>query len=321
MEIVTTQSALSAHGLMFHHFHGTPPYIPSQGSITGEEFDRMLTLYKKKWNLVPAKEWFDRAVSDTLGEKDVCISFDDNLLCQFKIALPVLQKHRLTAFWFIYTAPLQGKEEKLELYRYFRYKCFETLDDFYGAFDLEIARSSVHKKVLVGIAEYENHPFVAFLRGYPSYSEADRKFRYIRDIILTKEEYEKLMDALVEHSGIPIAALKETFWMKREHITRLHRKGHMVGLHSHTHPTFLEALSPEAQRKEYTDNASVLSGVVNERIVCMSHPSNSYNSNTLDILKELGIKIGFRATPDKKEHSKLEYPRFDSTFLVREVRI
>src|SRR3989338_8508283 len=110
---------MRAHGLMFHHFHDGVTYKKSQGSVTSEEFDRILVLYKKKWNLISADEWFKKSVSDSLGEKDVCITFDDNLLCQFKIALPVLQKPRLTAFWFIYTAPLQGKEEKLELYRYF----------------------------------------------------------------------------------------------------------------------------------------------------------------------------------------------------------
>ena len=41
----------------------------------------------------------------------------------------------------------------------------------------------------------------------------------------------------------------------------------------------------------------MLSGILNnkEKIISMSHPCGSYNNNTFDILKKLGIEIGFNA--------------------------
>ncbi len=308
---------MTAHGLMFHHFHDGKTYIQSQGSITAEEFDRMLTLYKKSWNLITAREWFERAASDRLGEKDVCLTFDDALLSQYAIALPVLDKHNLNAFWFVYTAALTGKPEKLELYRYYRYKCFDSVDTFYAAFYGEVGRFAVKEKIASGLRNYDAK---AFLNNYPAYSASDKKFRYIRDIILTKAEYEEIMDGMLQKSELPLAKIQETFWMKPEHVTRLRNEGHIVGLHSHTHPTLLEKLSREEQQKEYSENARVLEALLGEKAVSMSHPSNSYNADTLEILRKLGIQVGFRATPDKETYSKLEYPRFDNTFLIKEVR-
>ena len=68
--------------------------------------------------------------------------------------------------------------------------------------------------------------------------------------------------------------------------------GHLIGLHSHNHPTMLENLSYKEQRNEYETNLSSLSKILNKSknsIKCMVHPSGSYNNFTLKILKEIGI--------------------------------
>ena len=54
-------------------------------------------------NILPADEWMARATSDRLDENDLCLTFDDALRCQYDVALPVLEKYGLTAFWFVYS--------------------------------------------------------------------------------------------------------------------------------------------------------------------------------------------------------------------------
>ena len=41
-------------------------------------------------------------------DRNFRVTFDDNLKCQYDIALPILDKYSLKAFWFIYTSPLDG---------------------------------------------------------------------------------------------------------------------------------------------------------------------------------------------------------------------
>ena len=73
--------------------------------------------------------------------------------------------------------------------------------------------------------------------------------------------------------------------------------GHLIGLHTHTHPTLLEKLNYDEQKNEYEKNLSSISSILDKpknEIKCMSHPCGSYNNDTLEILKELGILLGFK---------------------------
>ena len=49
----------------------------------------------------------------------------------------------------------------------------------------------------------------------------------------------------------------------------------------------------------------------------MSHPCNSYNDNTLNILEQLGIKLGFRANLSEGFSSNLEIPRIDHSEILK----
>ena len=93
----------------------------------------------------------------------------------------------------------------------------------------------------------------------------------------------------------------------------------MVGLHSHTHPTRIERLPVEIQRDEYRKNFDCLLDLLGERPEAMSHPCNSYSRDTLKILRELGISLGFAANMQARGQSELEYPREDHANLVKSI--
>lgn len=312
---------MPAHGLMFHHFHNGKKHIASQGSITGDEFYRMLLFYKTKFNLISAPEWYARAVSGKLKANDVCITFDDALRCQFDIALPILEKLGLKAFWFICTAPLSGQTIKMELYRYYRFKQFANMNELFRAFDESWQKSDYKNKIRLGLKTF--NPKRCFSR-YVLYTKEDKKFRHIRDHILKEREYESIMDKMVEKSGLDMEKISKLLWMDKNCIKKLHAKGQMIGLHSHTHPTNLIALTKSAQKSEYETNLSVLNSITHSKINVMSHPSNSYNKNILNILSALNIKIGFRVGFWPSKHAKmfpnLQFPRLDHAFLIKEIR-
>ncbi len=113
--------------------------------------------------------------------------------------------------------------------------------------------------------------------------------------------------------------------MDREHLVFLSNNGHTIGLHSHNHPYKMDALSYTDQQADYQTNFDQLAALTGHSPRTMSHPLNSYNSDTLRILASLGIECGFRATmkitPGIANNSHpLLIGREDSTILLNLVQ-
>ena len=71
--------------------------------------------------------------------------------------------------------------------------------------------------------------------------------------------------------------------------------------------------------KESIKNKQILEKITNKKIFSMSHPSGSYNSNTLKILEKLKIKIGFKDNllyKKKINISKFELAREDVSLIL-----
>ena len=90
----------------------------------------------------------------------------------------------------------------------------------------------------------------------------------------------------------------------------------------------LESLSYDEQSTEYKKNISILSKILNKNkkeIKYMSHPCGSYNKNTLEILKNIGIELGFKQImtiePEKDmkkiNNSFLEIARQDHAGIMK----
>ncbi len=305
-----------AHGIMFHHFHDDGKHPVGQGSITGDQFDDMIRWLQARYRLLTAPEWQSKAEQGQLHERDICITFDDNLLCQYEIAGPVLEHHGLGAFWFVYTSPLTGVLERLEIYRYFRSTRFPHINDFYTAF--HSALSATPHQALVD-EKLPDLDLNVFLASFPFYSDEDRIFRYIRDQILGPERYYDVMDAMVATSDLDVVELGKILWSGADELKDLQEKGHVIGLHSHTHPTRLNALDRGGQEMEYGKNYEILREVLGNAPTSASHPCNSYNADTVAVMQKLGVTTAFRANMDPGYDSAWEYPRLDHALLLKEM--
>ena len=115
---------------------------------------------------------------------------------------------------------------------------------------------------------------------------------------------------------------------EKEDLIKLDSLGHLVGLHSHSHPTLIEKLSLDQQKMEYNKCLSIISRILNKSnnsIKFMSHPCGSYNSDTLKILDELGIELGFKQFMSvekekgmkKINNSTLEIAREDHSEIIK----
>ena len=86
----------SPTGIMFHNFHDQKLFKKSLGSISSSDLNKIINKFGKK-NIVDPKVFISNHNSK---KKICCLTFDDALKSQIKIALPVLKKNNLKAFFF-----------------------------------------------------------------------------------------------------------------------------------------------------------------------------------------------------------------------------
>ncbi len=303
------------HALMFHHFHDDK-YPVSQGSISGEQFELILDWAADNFNLIDAQQYIDKLQAQDLSPYDVCITFDDALLCQAEIAAPILKRRNLQVFFFIYSSPFFGHPDPLEVYRYFRNTCFLEIDEFYQLF---FERTKSWFPTLFERSEQTFDPN-QYLSDYGFYSRNDKWFRYLRDIGFGETVYNEAMKRLMAEKAFNPIEISKKLWMSEIDVKGLSNQGHIIGLHSFSHPTTMHLIDNKKQHLEYARNREHLMGLTGKKTVSMSHPCGNYNDETLKILRSLDIQIGFRDNCSIQTiASNLEVPREDSSNVLLQI--
>jgi len=308
------------HGIVFHHFHNEGIHTKGQGSISKDDFYKIINFIGKN-NILGADTFYEKFKNNKLKENEVCLTFDDAIKCQIDIALPVLEDLKIKSFFFVYSSVFDGKPNNLEVFRYFRMNHFDHVDEFYKNFykilDKDLENFFNKKKELI----------LEQKKRYDFYSYEDIKFRLVRDYFLTKDEYENHMFNLIKKK-IDIDNIYSKLFINKEDLILLDNLGHTIGLHSHTHPTLIEKLSYKDQKAEYSTNLRILLEILNKNsnyIKSCSHPAGSYDKNTLKILKELGIEVAFKDSMKiekekgmkKINNSSLEIAREDHVKILK----
>ena len=309
------------HGITLHHFHDEGTHEKSQGSISKDDFYKLINFIGRK-NILDADVFFEKFKENKLKENEVCLTFDDSIKGQIDIALPVIEDLKIKSFFFVCTSIFEGKPDNLEIFRYFRMNYFNSVDNFYLNF---------YKILNKDLNEFfnKNNDLIKNTKiKYPFFSIEDIKFRLVRNKLLTKDQYEKNMNVMMKEKNFQPKKYYTHLLFDKKDLNQLNSLGHLIGLHSHNHPTLLENLSYDEQKLEYENCISVISKIIDKpksEIKFMSHPCGSYNNHTLEILKKLGIELGFKAIlateserrMKKINNSFLEIARQDHAEIVR----
>ena len=300
---------------MFHRFHENASDYPLQGSLSAADFERIL-LFVGLDNILVPDEWLSRLQAGTLGPLDLCLTFDDGLRSQLDFAQPVLAKYGLRAFWFVYSSVFEGGVVKSEVY----------------------SHAAAHMGGMAVLAKTMLNQFPADLRSqlntpeflryqgkmlqlFPFYTAQDCQFRFLRNSAEHQEVFETLMDHVMEAQGLNPKQISKQLWMDEEHLKFLLKAGHWIGLHSYSHPYAVGVLSYSEQEAEYQRNYDHLASLTGCKPRSVSHPLNSYNSTTLQILTALGIECGFCSNMSgssgiNRAENRLLMAREDSTTLL-----
>ena len=306
---------------MFHHFHDNSIHKNSQGSLNKDDFYKFINYIGKK-NILDANLFFEKFKNNKLKKNEVCITFDDAIKCQIDIALPVLEDLKIKSFFFVYTSIFEGKPDNLEFFRYFRTNYFNSIEEFYENF------YKILDKDLKTFFKKNQKKIKSIKTKFPFYSVEDIKFRLIRDTFLTKKKYEETMFLMFKEKRFNQKNLLKKLFFQKEDLNELNNLGHIIGLHSHNHPTMLENLNYEDQKNEYEKCMNIISEILNKpkhEIKYMSHPCGSYNKDTLQILDDLGLELGFKQIMEievergmnKVNNSHLEIARQDHSEILK----
>jgi peptidoglycan/xylan/chitin deacetylase (PgdA/CDA1 family) len=311
------------HGIMFHHFHDNKKHLKGQGSIDKDDFYKLINFIGRK-NIINPDDFFSRFNEQKLRKEEVCFTFDDALKCQYDLALPVLEELNIKAFFFIQSSIFTINPDLLELYRHFRMCYFDNIDLFYEEFFRSLPEVKDNKD-LSNFFRENSGKIKSIKETYNFYSLGDIKFRLARDFYLSKEEYRQLMLLMFKNFDFDHQAILKDLHMTRKIVKEISDLNHVVGLHSHNHPSKLELLPYEVKKKEYVENKNILEEITKKNITSVGHPLGSYDHEVLKILRDLGIKIGFRdnmkidkaKNANKINNSSLELAREDHTNILR----
>ena len=300
---------LQPNTIVFHNFHNKRS-IKLQGSISSFKFEKIIIKLKKNYNLLNADKFYSKLLDGYLSKKDISLSFDDGLKSQYDIAIPILNKYNIKAFFFVFTSSFTNRIDKLELYKYFRSTQFKTIDKFYKNFFLEINKL---KKIDLDsvLSKFEK---INYLSEFKFYSRNDRLFRYLRDIILNEENYDSIMKLMMKNKKFNKKNVSKKLYFSKQDLKKINKQNHIIGLHSYTHPTNMDKLSYKKQLLEYKKNKQFIEKELKCKVETMAHPCGKFNKNTIKVLKKLNIKLGFGISSNDNKNM-FNISRLDSAYL------
>lgn len=300
-------------GIMFHHFHGKG-HAKTLGSIGEEQFRKILKYLRKKYNLISADNFTDKVIKQKLSSNDICLTFDDTLKCQYDIAYPILKKEKLNAFYFIYSSVFDKKLNLMEVFRDFSNRSFKSINDFYNLFFITFEKLQKNK-----FLKFKKNFKSSYLKDYKFYTILDKKYRYARDIILEKKEYDKILIKMMSQKKYSIKKNYKKLFMNKKQISNLIKNKNIIGLHSHKHLPNLSKINFFQQLKDYQKNYNFIEKNFKIKPLSASYPFGRYNDDTIRIMKNLKIKIAFLSKENIK-FSNLAISRIDHSSVLKKIK-
>ncbi|HEY1130669.1 MAG TPA: polysaccharide deacetylase family protein [Roseateles sp.] len=252
--------------LMFHRVTPQPDSIfPDE--MHAERFDVLCASLKRWFNVLPLDEAARRLREGALPSRPLCITFDDGYADNREVALPILQRHGLSAAFFISTGFLDGgrmwNDSLIETVRACRLP----------ELDLETLGLGRHA---LGNATQKRQAAQALIRQV-KYQPVERRL--------------ELCELIAERAGVD---LPTDLMMSSAQVVELHRAGMQIGAHTLSHP-ILASLDEAAVRAEVLGSKERLEQLLGERVSLFAYPNGKPGEDYSPANAELVRGLGFDA--------------------------
>jgi peptidoglycan/xylan/chitin deacetylase (PgdA/CDA1 family) len=250
--------------LIFHRvLREQDPLFP--GEMYAQRFNLVCKWLKLWFNILPLDTAVAQLKAGTLPARAACITFDDGYADNYQVALPILQRHGMTASFFIATGFIDGG-------RMWNDTIIESIRSCKDA-ELDISSLGLGQHLLGSNDQRRNA--IAELVNQIKYRAVDQR------ITLTEQ--------LAHLAGVQPP---RNLMMTSAEVMALRRAGMQIGAHTVTHP-ILARLSDAQVLQEIEDSRSFLESLLEERVGLFAYPNGKpgedYSPQCVDIVRNLGF--------------------------------
>lgn len=276
--------------LIFHRV------LPVQDSLFPEEmhasrFDRLCQWLKGAFQVLPMDQAIQGLREGRLPARAAAITFDDGYADNHDVAMPILQRHGLSATFYIATGYLDGG-------RMFNDTVIEAVRNARLP-QLDLAGLGLDCAATLPLADaVQRRAAVPVLLGALKYRPATERLQ--------------LVQAVAERAG---GALPDNLMMRSDQVQGLRRGGMVVGAHTVSHP-IMAGLDEAHARQEIVQCRQTLENLLGERIAHFAYPNGvpgrDYTESTARLVESVGfdsaVTTGWGATRATTDLYQL--PRF-----------
>ena len=114
--------------------------------------------------------------------------------------------------------------------------------------------------------------------------------------------YTRIGDALERHGWrghffVTAGKIGASTFLSPPQIRALHARGHVIGTHSHSHPTRIGACTSEQILVEWQRSTAILADIIGEPIIVGSVPGGYYRRRVGEAAARAGMKLLFTSAP------------------------
>lgn len=252
--------------LIFHRVLPRPdPLFP--GEVDAAQFDAMLGWLRCWFNVLPLDEAAARLKAGTLPARAAAISFDDGYADNHDVALPLLQKHGLSATFFIATGFLGGG-------RMFNDSVIEAVRRCRLA-ELDASALGLGRHALGDLAQRQS-----------AIQQLIRGIKY-----LEIGERQQITERIAEAAQVE---LPTDLMMQPDQVRALRAAGMQIGAHTVRHP-ILARLDADTAAREISESRRALENLLGERVGLFAYPNGKPGSDYLPAQARLVESLGFDA--------------------------
>lgn len=283
------------------------PY-PGIHGITPLQFERQLVQLEQIGEFISAKQLLEAVDSDKrLPEKSFVITFDDGLREQYDNALPVLQKLRVPAVFFINTAPIADQTVSM-VHKIHILRSSVDPNEFIDMLNSNSDRLGIRIDDSVTAKEATNH------YKYDSIEHA--KVKYLLNFKMSSEERDILInECFRDRFAGEETAISKNLYMDVDQVRELGELDY-IGTHTHEHVP-VGMLDSSGIRREISESMRLIMSWCGRKPFALSYPYGSIEASSKTaarIAHEEGIKFAF--TMERAANYDLSNPmhlaRFDN---------
>ena len=264
-----------------------------------EEIVKNLSLTKKVINLKELKKLIEE--NEQIPDSYIMLTFDDGTIDHYKNVYPILKKYNVPGIFFVCSNVAKKNILNIQLIHQMLSK--SNIDEVYV---------DVQKFILENNINFKNSYIID--KSFYNWKEV-----YIKKLIQTflpQESSKKLLNQLV--CKYNISSTFEKYYMSVENMLEMKKNNMEFGCHTNIHKR-LSYLSKEEQIGEIKENMQILYEndiITKQDILSIAFPFGDYNTETIEILKDLKFDFAFTTKKENKNKiNRYEMPRIDCNIL------